>query len=158
MNILALEPFYGGSHKAFLDSWRAVSRHDWTILGLPGYKWKWRMRHASVTLAEQADALLESGKSFDLIFCSDMLNLPEWRGLLKSPNRDIPAIIYFHENQLTYPSPEPSLFDYHFAYTNFISALGANQVWFNSAFHKNSFLNALATSGISNTFSNISKR
>ena len=53
MKVLALEPYYGGSHKAFLDGWRAHSRHEWTILGLPAYKWKWRMRHAALTFAEQ---------------------------------------------------------------------------------------------------------
>ncbi|MCK4372451.1 MAG: DUF3524 domain-containing protein, partial [candidate division Zixibacteria bacterium] len=35
MKILALEPYYGGSHKAFLDGWSSRSRHEWTILKLP---------------------------------------------------------------------------------------------------------------------------
>ncbi len=54
MNILALEPYYGGSHQALLDGWIAHSRHHWTLLTLPPHKWKWRMRHAAVTLAEKA--------------------------------------------------------------------------------------------------------
>jgi hypothetical protein len=32
MRILALEPFYGGSHQAFLDGWRARSRHTWSLI------------------------------------------------------------------------------------------------------------------------------
>jgi hypothetical protein len=34
MNVFALEPFYGRSHRAFLDGWVAYSRHDWTVSGL----------------------------------------------------------------------------------------------------------------------------
>ena len=57
MRILALEPYYGGSHRAFLDGWVAHSRHEWTVLELPAYKWKWRMRHAAITLADRVAAL-----------------------------------------------------------------------------------------------------
>ena len=35
MKVLALEPYYGGSHKAFLDGWQKHSRHEFTVLGLP---------------------------------------------------------------------------------------------------------------------------
>ena len=35
LKILALEPYYGGSHKAFLDGWIARSVHDWTLLSQP---------------------------------------------------------------------------------------------------------------------------
>ncbi|UCC45787.1 MAG: DUF3524 domain-containing protein, partial [Candidatus Zixiibacteriota bacterium] len=45
MQILAVDPYYGGSHKAFLEGWSEVSRHQWRILSLPARKWKWRMRH-----------------------------------------------------------------------------------------------------------------
>ena len=37
MRILALEPYYGGSHQAFLDGWTAHSRHAFTVLGLPAW-------------------------------------------------------------------------------------------------------------------------
>jgi len=53
MDVLGLEPYYGGSHRAFLDGWSGASRHSWTVLSLPPRKWKWRMRHASITFAEQ---------------------------------------------------------------------------------------------------------
>ena len=34
MKILMIEPYYGGSHKAFIDGLSAVSRHEWTVLTL----------------------------------------------------------------------------------------------------------------------------
>lgn len=143
MRILALEPYYGGSHKAFLDGWSALSRHDWTILSLPPYKWKWRMRHAAVTFAQEVHDRLSKTPPWNLLFCSDMLNLAEFRGLARRNIGDLPSVIYFHENQLTYPVRVESERDYQFAVTNMTSALAADAVWFNSAFHRDSFLDGL---------------
>jgi len=143
MRILGLEPYYGGSHKAFLDGWSSVGMHDWTLLTLAAYKWKWRMRHAAISFAEQIRGRVADGERWDLIFCSDMLNLAEFKGLAPKSVRDLPAIAYFHENQLTYPVRFESERDYQFAMTNFTTALAAERVWFNSAFHRDSFLEAL---------------
>jgi glycosyltransferase involved in cell wall biosynthesis len=144
MRILALEPYYGGSHKAFLDGWSQAGRHEWTILPLPAYKWKWRMRHAAVTFADQVRQRLSQGSRWDLLFCSDMLNLAEFLGLAPQEVRDLPSLLYFHENQLTYPVRVETERDYQFGLTNMTSALAAGAVWFNSAFHRDSFLHALA--------------
>lgn len=143
MRILVLEPYHGGSHKAFLDGWSVRSSHRWTVLGLPPYKWKWRMRHAAITLAEQVAKLIADGYEWDLLFCSDMLNLAEFRGLTSETVRRLPSIVYFHENQLTYPVRHETDRDYHFVLTNLTTALAADGVWFNSGFHRESFLAAL---------------
>ncbi len=143
MRILALEPYYGGSHRAFLDDWRAHSAHDWTLLGLPPRKWKWRMRHAAVTFADQVSALVAEGARWDAVFCSDMLNLAEWRGLAPQAVGALPSIVYFHENQLTYPFRFMGERDLHFGFINMTTALAAERVWFNSAFHRDDFLGAL---------------
>ncbi|MCL5281115.1 MAG: DUF3524 domain-containing protein [Planctomycetes bacterium] len=145
MRILALEPYYGGSHQAFLEGWSRSGRHEWSILPLPAYKWKWRMRHAAVTFAGQVQNRLARGERWDLLFCSDMLNLAEFFGLAPKEIRDLPSLLYFHENQLTYPVRVEDERDYQFAMTNMTSALAAHAVWFNSAFHKDSFLDALET-------------
>jgi glycosyltransferase involved in cell wall biosynthesis len=145
MRILALEPYYGGSHQAFLDGWSQAGRHEWTILPLPAYKWKWRMRHAAVTFAAQVCDGLALGARWDLLFSSDMLNLAEFLGLAPREIRDLPRLLYFHENQLTYPVRAENERDYQFAMTNMTSALAADAVWFNSAFHRDSFLGALET-------------
>ena len=143
MKILALEPYYGGSHRAFLDGWRVVSRHDFTLLTLEPYKWKWRMRHSAITFADELGAMVADGQKWDVIFCSDMLNLAEFLSLAPAMLRELPTILYFHENQLTYPVRVESERDYQFAMTNMTSALAADKVWFNSAFHRESFLEAL---------------
>ena len=143
MKILALEPYYGGSHKAFLDGWISRSRHDWTLLTLPPRKWKWRMRHSAITFAGQLDKIREKEKGWNLIFCSDMLDLAGFLGLTARRSLPVPAAAYFHENQLTYPVLHAKEYDYHFAFSNLTTALAAREVWFNSAFHRDSFLSAL---------------
>lgn len=137
--ILALNPWHGGSHRAFLEGWMQHSRHDFTVLPLPPTKWKWRMRHAAVTFSR--DQTLH--QSYDVLCCTDMLNLAEFRGLCPPEIRQLPAVAYFHENQLTYPTQQADERDLHFAYSNLTTALAADAVWFNSAFHKDEFLSAL---------------
>ncbi|MBN2593130.1 MAG: DUF3524 domain-containing protein [Sedimentisphaerales bacterium] len=144
MNILALEPYYGGSHKAFIDGLSKVSKHGWTLLTLPAHKWKWRMRHSAITFAAQVSELREKCQKWDLLFCSDMLNLAEFVALAPATTAELPKVIYFHENQLTYPVRIEDERDYQFAMTNLTSAMTADAVWFNSQFHLDSFLDALA--------------
>ncbi len=145
MNILALEPYYGGSHRAMLDGWISHSRHHWTLLTLPPHKWKWRMRHAAVTLAELVGKQQAASRQWDVLFASDMLNLAEFLGLIGDGVRRLPAVVYFHENQLTYPVRHDDRRDLHFALTNMTTALAADQVWFNSAYHRDTFLESLGT-------------
>ena len=141
LRILALEAYYGGSHQAFLDGWASRSRHAWTTLTLPAHSWKWRMRHAAATFSQEINRHVQDGQSWDVVFTSDMLNLAELRGM--SPAlANTPTALYFHENQLTYPNQEEQARDLHFAFTNLISASTAESVWFNSAFHREEFLNA----------------
>lgn len=143
MRVLALNAYHGGSHRAFVDEWSARSRHRFTLLTLPAYKWKWRMRHAAVTFAGDVQQLVETGRAWDVVFCTDMLNLAEFRGLCPAVVHRLPSVVYFHENQLTYPNPTQTERDLHFAFTNLTTALAADRVWFNSAFHRDDFLSAL---------------
>lgn len=140
--ILVLEPFGGGSHAALYRGWRKYSEHQLTILELPAVHWKWRSRHASLTLAEHANALVRNGSEFDVVFCSDMLNLPEWRGFAGPKLRNLPALAYFHENQFTYPIAEGQQRDYQYAYSNVLTVIAAEKVCFNSEFHRQEFASA----------------
>ena len=142
LRVLALEPYYGGSHRAFLDRWSGASRHGFTILGLPPYKWKWRMRHGAITLAGEVARRWEAGERWDVVFATDMLDLATFRGLAPPASSALPTVAYFHENQLTYPVREERERDLHFAFTNLTTALAADAVWFNSTFHHDTLLAA----------------
>jgi len=140
MKVLALEPYYGGSHQAFLEGWIRFSSHNWTVLKLPAHHWKWRMRHSAVTFAEQVRTLPDC--SFDAIFCSEMLSLATFLGLAPVSLRNAKPIVYFHENQLTYPDEFRTQRDHHFVFDHVLSILAADQVWFNSAWHLHQFRTA----------------
>jgi len=140
MNVLSLQPFFGGSHRSFSDGLIRHSRHQWTVLSLPDRHWKWRMRHAPLEFAKEIRKLQLQGQRWDAIFCTDMLDVATLKGLADLP--PVPITVYFHENQFTYPSrphPEraaaPAESDRHFAFTNFTTLMAADQVWFNSQFN-----------------------
>lgn len=143
MKILALEPWYGGSHKNFLDGLVANSRHEFQTVTMAARFWKWRMQGGAVTMARKALSLHEEGYRPDLIFATGMVNLPAFLALTRHAFSDVPVVIYFHENQLTYPLPPETPRDYTYAYVNYLSCLAADHVLFNSHFHYSEFLEAL---------------
>ncbi len=145
LRVLALEPYFGGSHRAFLEQWTAHSRHGFELLTLPARHWKWRMRHAAVTFAAEIRGRVDGGgpPPWDIVFATDMLSLAELRGLVPPAIAALPTVLYFHESQLDYPDRRPHDGDLHFAFTNLTSALAADEVWFNSNFHHETFLDGV---------------
>ncbi len=146
LRILALEPYYGGSHRAVLDG--LVERIDaqWTLLTLPPRKWKWRMRGAAITMAAEALRIADgAGESapWDVVFASTFVNLAEFRGLVGSDIAAVPAIVYFHENQLLYPNRHTAEWDLQFPLTNVTSALSAELCLFNTAWNRDGFVEAI---------------
>ena len=79
------------------------------------------MRHSAVTLRAQIHDLGTPLDAWDLVWCSDMLNLAEFKGLLPPQIARLPAVAYFHENQLTYPVQVKDARDLHFGITNFLA-------------------------------------
>ncbi len=145
VKILILEPYFTGSHAAWAEGLARFSRHEVEVLSLPGQFWKWRMHGAAVTLARK---FCEKNRDPDLILATDMLDLATFLALTRDKTADVPVALYFHENQLTYPwSPDDRdvLYkrDKHYGFINYTSALAADAVFFNSAFHMQSFLKEL---------------
>lgn len=145
LHIALLVPFFGGSHKQWATGWQQYSYHTIDLYTLPGRHWKWRMHGSAITLAEQVN---QTAVRPDIIVATDMLDVTVLRSLLKASYRAIPIVLYMHENQLTYPwSPDDKdttlARDRHYAFINYTSALAADAVWFNSNYHKTSFLAAL---------------
>ncbi len=101
------------------------------------------MRHSAITFAREVRRLHAAGQRWDAVFCSDMLNLAEFLGLAGQIVCPLPKVVYFHENQLTYPARHDEPRDVHFGLTNMSTALAADAVWFNSAYGRDSFLEAL---------------
>ncbi|MCA9192429.1 MAG: DUF3524 domain-containing protein, partial [Planctomycetales bacterium] len=137
--VLVIEPFGGGSHRSLYQQWSACSQHRFVTWELPAVHWKWRCRHAGLTFAERAKDTRQQLSSIELVFCSSMLNVAEWRGLAPTTIAGVPHICYFHENQLTYPLTPGEKPDYHIGYSNILNLLAAEYCWFNSQYHLDEF-------------------
>ncbi len=143
MNVLALEPWYGGSHRHFLDGLARHSAHDVHLVTMADRYWKWRMQGGAVTLAAKAREVADAGFTPDVIFATGMVNVPAFLALTRDRFAETPVVLYFHENQLTYPLRAGQQRDLTYAYINYLSALAADRVVFNSAFHRSEFFEAL---------------
>ena len=139
LRVLALEPYYGGSHRAVLDGLSQRIDADWTLVTLPARKWKWRMRGAAISMSQEVRQLASEGAGFDLVFASTFLNLAEFRGLVGAELARVPAIVYFHENQLVYPNRHTAEWDLQFPLTNITSALSAQRCVFNTHWNLDRF-------------------
>ena len=112
---------------------------------MSGQYWKWRMHGGAVTLARK---FLSSDLQPDLLLTTDMLDLTTFLALTRQTSTPTKSAVYFHENQLTYPwSPKDRDIikqrDMHYGFINYISALAADAVFFNSHYHLHSFLEDL---------------
>ncbi len=145
MQILIIEPYYTGSHKAWAEGYQKYSAHEVKILSLGGQFWKWRMHGGAVTLAHQ---FLAQELNPDLILTTDMLDVTTFLALTRDKTASLPVAVYFHENQLCYPwSPEDQDVlqqrDQHYGFINYTSALAADVVFFNSDYQKKCLLDEL---------------
>ncbi len=141
--VLSLQPYFGGSHQNFQIGWEKHSQLEWTVMTLPPRHWKWRMRQAAWHFAEQVNEAVRLGEAWDVVLCTDMLNLAEFKGLVAQSVSSLPTVIYFHENQFAYPTQVNDQRDLNYAVTNFTSALAADVVWFNSQFNLDSMFSCL---------------
>jgi len=113
---------------------------------LPGRHWKWRMSASGMALVDRMKEAGALEQDIDCFIATDMMDVGQFRSALPPRFRSVPIVLYFHENQLTFPAHSEgpkSAWDRHYAFMNVTSALLADQVWFNSAYHKEVFLSAL---------------
>ena len=141
LSVLSLDPFHGGSHRQFTECLANTSQHHWHVITGKPVHWKWRMRSAPIDFVHRTRELIAALGYPNVLFCTDMLDLPVYLGLLgDSRIQQIPKVLYFHENQWTYPVSPNRKVDNHFGYTNLLSAMTADEVWFNSQFHLDDFI------------------
>lgn len=135
--VLFLNPFHGGSHRAFAEGWAKHSRHEFTLQTLPARFWKWRMRGAALHFARK----VADPRSYDALVVTDLMSLSDLKALWGEACP--PALAYFHENQLSYPLPPGEAIDYQFGFTDITTCLAARRVLFNSRFQHDAFFERL---------------
>jgi glycosyltransferase involved in cell wall biosynthesis len=99
------------------------------------------MRGAAVTLAASLEDL--GGWQPDVVLVGDMIDLAHFRHFARPHIGDPPVALYFHESQFTYPEQPGEQTDHSYALTNWISALAADGVVFNSEYHREVFFSSL---------------
>jgi hypothetical protein len=134
LNILALEPFYGGVRRQMLQTLMRLSRHRWSLLKLPARRVERRLAASARWFAELIGRI--DIDNVNLLFTSEMLNLPElFRMVPKLARR--PSLVYFHDNQT--PTLDPESHTSPLDLVNVSSAMAATELWFSSQYHQDSF-------------------
>lgn len=140
MDVLLIAPYCGGSHQSWAQGFVQHSRNHVQLLALPARFWKWRMHGGAATLAEMAE---DREAKPDALLVTDMLNLPAFLGLMRQRYSDVPAALYCHENQLTYPLQAGEKRDLTYGVINWLSMLAADSVFFNSTYHLEAWFDEL---------------
>ncbi len=136
-HFLFLEPFFSGSHREFAEGLVENSRYRIDLVTLPARFWKWRMRGAALYFFDAIKDLTR----YDGLITTDLMSLSDFIALCRGTCP--PALVYFHENQLTYPLAPGEIMDVHFGFTDITTCLAATRVLFNSKTHYHSFFSAL---------------
>jgi hypothetical protein len=126
MRVALVDPYLGGSHLAWAEGYARHSCHDVVVLGLPASFWKWRMQGGHVTLAGRIDEAVAAGGLFDVVLATSTTNLPAVLGQARRTLGAVPAVLYMHENQLTYPVSPLDREDLTYAMINWSSMTAAD--------------------------------
>ena len=137
LKFLFLEPFFGGSHREFATGLIAHSRHRIELVTLPARFWKWRMRGAALYFLKKVSNL----DCYHGLITTDLMSLSDFKAL--AGGRCPPTLVYFHENQLTYPLAPGEHADYQYGFTDITTALAADRILFNSRTHSDAFFEGL---------------
>lgn len=141
--VLVLEPYYGGSHKFFLEGLQKNISADYTLFSLPARKWKARMQLSAPWFIKQIERLPCNQRQFDVVLCSTFVDVAVLRALLtlvEGWDQKASLLTFFHENQFAYPQRNPKQNDFQFTAINFNTALASDKIAFNSSFNRNSFM------------------
>lgn len=135
LSVLLAESWFEGSHRAWAEGIAAHSRHRVSVLSSEPAGWRRTIQESGSRLARMVS--IEP----DVVLASSMMDLTMF---LDESGLVCPAVLYMHENQLTYDRRRP---DEELGLVNWESALRADRVVFNSGFHRDDFLGAAAGRG-----------
>ena len=143
MKILVLEPYYGGSHKNWINGLRDHLSAQAVLWTLPPRKWKMRMQLSAHYFVDNLQSLPPEERYFDCVLCSSLMDVAVFRSCLHAVegwNQTAKILVYYHENQFSYPQQyyDPNMFQ--FTAINFNTACAADSIAFNSHYNKKSFL------------------
>jgi len=138
VKVLLLSAYAAQSHVYWHENLALMfADWDWHILTLPPRHFSWRVRGNPLYWSLQERELLDA--EYDLLIATSMVDLATLRGLVPRL-ASVPTVLYFHENQFEYPQIERNNNLLEAQMVSLYSSLAADQIVFNSAYNKNSFL------------------
>lgn len=134
-----MSAYHAASHDYWLQGLLATfPDYQWRVLTLPPRYFNWRIRGNPLSwIAAESESL---NGDYDLLIATSTVDVATLKGLVPGLAR-CPTALYFHENQFAYPQSsqvgqqrvEPQM-------VNLYAAIAADQLWFNSAFNRDSFI------------------
>ena len=142
--VLIIEPYFGGSHKHFLQGLQENVDAEFVFLTMPARKWKMRMQLSAFGFAKQVTELSVKERFFNTVLCSTFVDVAVLKNLLQDIpgwNNNVTFCTYFHENQFVYPNRIAQQTNHPFSAINFSSAVASDRIAFNSEYNMQTFLN-----------------
>ncbi|MEM7364738.1 MAG: DUF3524 domain-containing protein [Pseudomonadota bacterium] len=142
MHVLLLSAYDALSHRywreGMVDALSAHTRdHTFSVHTLPPRYFSWRFRGNPLTWSGIDFTVDEP--PFDLLVTTSMTDLSALKGLNPSV-RNLPTLLYVHENQFAYPKRSAPDHELERQVTSLYSTLAADRVLFNSAFNRDTFM------------------
>ena len=145
LEVVVVEPWYGGSHRAWADGLVRHSKHQIRLVTHPDRFWRWRLRGGAVTLAAGLRSDIGAHGRPDVLVVSSLVHGAALLGLARRSIEAVPVVAYVHESQLRYPTIDGRAPDTDATMANWQTLLAADAVWWNSAYHRDTVLEALPT-------------
>ncbi len=138
MKVLLLSAYAARSHVHWQEAVEGMFPHwDWQSLNLPPRHFAWRVRGNPLYWALEQRPVLEAPR--DLLIATSMVDLATLRGLVPSL-ATTPTLLYFHENQFAYPPGRSQHGPLEAQMVSLYSSIAADQLGFNSAYNRDSFM------------------
>lgn len=138
MRVLLLSAYAAQSHRYWQAALQQMfPRWSWTVLELPPRYFSWRVRGNPLYWSIAERELLQA--PHDLLIATSMSDLATLRGLVPALG-EIPALLYFHENQFAYPQDKQQHSLLEAQMVSLYGALAADTIAFNSRFNRDTFL------------------
>lgn len=139
MRILLLSAYEASSHKAWAETLMSgLPHHDWQYLALPARHFAWRIRGNAMSFAFDPAFKETLEKPFDLVIATSMTDCAGLKAFCPDL-QNIPWLLYFHENQFSYPKNSQQQGIIEMQMVTLYSALSADLCVFNSQFNRTSF-------------------
>lgn len=140
--ILLLSAYDANSHRYWHQQIiTGMPQHQWQLLTLKDRFFSWRMGGNAMSFKNQFHQKLQ--QKYDVLLATSMTDLSTLVGLYPHLNQ-IPKLLYFHENQFAYPKNNNQQGLLEIQLRNIYAAMVADQLFFNSAYNRDSFLSGVS--------------